>query len=448
VGYDINYTDRLMNTYAKIATSSPMLDNLMTRLGLSTAPSVKVEIIPSSELIQISMEHSDPVIASNGANILANFLIDYALGTDSNTDIASQKSLGDQLAQAENEVKQARREYERLVAETPNNSDAIGTASRLLKVKEDTYASVLQLFERIRVSQSVHTATITFVESAAIPLSPSQPKKALNMTLGLLVGLMAGICLAFLLENLDTTLYATKQIEMATERVIIGKIPSAKLHQDKFLNGHSPAGEAFRHVRTSLLNLEYGGPLHMLLVTSAEPGEGKSTIALNLAYTLTEFGRKVLLVDCDLRAPTLHKVLGMSNDLGLSNVLNQGIKLHEAVHCEPKSGLRVLTSGGLPQNPAELLGSSEMAAFTKQAMNQFEIIVLDTPSLLAVTDASVLAPMVDVVVMVVGRGKARRNAVREACRMLDGVKAKRVGIVVNHSEPESDARYYHNVQSN
>ncbi len=442
VSYNTTYADRLMNTYAKVITSSPMLDELRKRLGLAKPPAVKVGISANTELMQISVEDPNPVIAAKAANTLADLLLAYVKATENASDITAQQTLDDQMTQALNELMQARNQYNNLVATQPNDLDAIATAGSLLKVKEDTYSTLVGLSGRAMATQSLSGTIVSVVEPSAVPESPAQPKKALNIALGFLVGLVGGVGLAFLLENLDATLYTTEQIEKATELNILGKIPSAKLIQGPILNGTSPAGEAFRHVRTSLLNLDHGSSLRTLLITSAEPGEGKSTLAINLAYTLAQTGRKSLLIDCDMRAPTLHKILGLSNDMGLSTVLCCNAVLPEAVQFAFDTGLWVLPSGPLPSNPAELLGSVEMTHLLKQATEKFDIVILDTPSILAVADGAVIAPKADAAVLVVAQARAKENAVKAACRTLGSTNVKMAGVIVNHTETDHDYRYY------
>jgi non-specific protein-tyrosine kinase len=266
----------------------------------------------------------------------------------------------------------------------------------------------------------------------------------MNIALGFMVGLAGGVGLAFLFENLDITLYTTKQVEEVTELPALGKIPTARRRrQVSLFNGNSPQAEAFRCLRTNIFTLDHDAPLQTLLITSAEPREGKSTIVTSLALAIAQSGRKVVVVDSDLRRPTLHKVFDLSNKVGLSSVLSQEITLEEAVQDSQVSGIQVLTSGPLPSNPAELLGSPHMTALIEQLARQFDTVLFDAPSLLAVTDAAVVAPIVDGVVLVVGRAQARRKAVRAACKQLTDVKAKSIGAVVNRAERDSSYDYYY-----
>ncbi len=442
VSYDLNYADRLMNTYVKIATSLPMLTQLNQKLGLAESPVVKVELAPNTQLMFIHVEDPDPTLASSAANELAKLLMAYVKSTDSASDRTAQEVLGTQLSQAEDQVAQARAQYARLVAATPRDPAGIDAAERLLKAKEDTYANLVQLYGRVRATQSLQSTTLSVIEPAVPPESPSQPRKVVNVSVGLLVGLMGGLGLALLFENLDATLYTTDQIRKVTERTILGKIPVCKAGTRPLMNSKTPGGEAFRHVRTSLLNLFRDAPFHTLLVTSALPGEGKSTVAMNLAYSLAQNGKKVLLMDCDLRAPTVHKMLGLPNKRGLSDALTKGVGVQEPIQHSPSMGIWVLTSGPPPANPAELLSSRKMGALMKQLAETFEVIVLDTPALLPVSDAAALAPTVDAVVLVVGRARVQEKAVQNACQILENAHASPIGVIVNRAELDGSRYYY------
>jgi non-specific protein-tyrosine kinase len=202
-------------------------------------------------------------------------------------------------------------------------------------------------------------------------------------------------------------------------------------------NGDSAQAEAFRCLRTSIFALDGAAPLQTLLVTSAEPGEGKSTVVANLAVSIAQSGRRVIAVDADLRRPSLHKIFDMSNEIGLSNVLTEAIAANDIA----SSLLTVLASGPRPSNPTELLGSTRMLDLLKQLMQRFDVVLLDTPSLVSAGDAAVLAPMVDAVLLVIGRGQARREAVHAACQQLVAVKARSVHLIVNRAE--ADGRYSH-----
>ena len=435
--------NRLMNTYVTIATTGPVLAELMERLGLDEPPQIEVEILPYTELMQITAEDPDPILAALAPNTLAEILIYRTEELYSGSGRSAQEILSVQLEQIEHELDQARREYETLVAQSPDDAERITAASRSIGVKEETYTMLLEQYEQARLREAMQANMLSIVEPAVAPRTPSKPRKALNIALGFVAGLVGGIGLSFLFENLDTTLYATEQIREVAELPIIGQIPTARRRQQVALfNGHSPQREAFRRLRTNIFTLDHDAPPRALLVTSAEPREGKSTIAANLALAIAQSGRNVIVVDGDLRKPTLHRAFDLSNEIGLSSVLKGEATLDEAVQDSKIPGVQVLTSGPLPPNPAELIDSPRMTELIEQLARRCDMILLDAPSILAVTDAAVLASATDGVVLVVGRTQARREAVQAACRHLADVKARPIGVVVNRAE-KGGGYYYH-----
>lgn len=369
---NLMYGERLMNTYAAIIKSGPVLESLKQQLEIDEAPEVTVEFPANTELMEISVTTQDPLLAADAANTLAQILMNE---------------------------------------------------SRRTKVGR--------------------THPISVVDPAVPPQNQDSPQTILILAFGIIVGVGGGLGLAFLFENLDTTLYSPNQIVATTELVILGQIPTVKNYQKvAFMNGQTAQGEAFRRLRTNIFVPNQEILWHSLLVTSAEPGEGKSTITANLALTTAQSGRSVLVIDSDLRLPTLHQIFGLSNQIGLSNVLKQEVPLAEAIQPSDIPGVQVLTSGLPTTKPAELLGSPQMAALIEQAKQQFDFVLLDTPALLAVADAAILAPVVDGVIVVIKLSATRQEAVTAACEQLATVKATPVGIVVNRAKQNDAYTYY------
>jgi capsular exopolysaccharide synthesis family protein len=281
------------------------------------------------------------------------------------------------------------------------------------------------------------------LDAAALPSSPVRPNTKLNLALAVVLGLALGVGLAFVAEYLDTRLYTTERIEEVTSLPVLGRIPYTRKWRGNVLSGgRSAHPEAYRRLRTNIYMLAQEARLRTILVTSAGPGEGKSTIVTNLALTMTQSGIRVIAVDGDLRRPTLHRMFGLPNKVGLSNVLEQQTTFEEAAQHGGPLGLRVLTSGPSPHNPAELLGSSEMTALLEELAERFDAVLLDSPALLAVADAAVLAPRADGVFLVVGRAQEGGRAVQAARQQLSDVKARLLGVVVNRAQREIGYRYY------
>lgn len=193
----------------------------------------------------------------------------------------------------------------------------------------------------------------------------------------------------------------------------------------------SYASETYRMMRTNLLYASVDDPPKVVAVTSAGPGEGKSTTAANLGVALSESGKNTLVVDCDLRKPTLHNYFEVRNMTGLVNVLTVGSK-PEAVWHEPMLKLKLITAGPPPLNPAEILGSQRFAEFLKQVRQQFDYVLVDTPPVTVVTDSAVVGALADGVLVVVDAQGTRRNALRQAIRDLEGVGARVLGTILNN----------------
>lgn len=208
-------------------------------------------------------------------------------------------------------------------------------------------------------------------------------------------------------------------------------------------NPKSAAAEAFRTLRTNIQFSSLDEELKTIVVTSTQPGEGKSTVISNLAVTMAQAGKKVLLMDCDLRKPTIHKNLGISNQDGLTSLLSKEKGLDEVIKASNIPNFYVLTSGPIPPNPAELLGSKKLRALIRELGEVFDLILLDAPPVLAVTDAQVLSTFCSGVVFVAGYGEAEKHAVVRAKELIDKVGGKILGVVINKVPSKSKSYYYY-----
>ncbi|HEY9577422.1 MAG TPA: CpsD/CapB family tyrosine-protein kinase [Pseudobacillus sp.] len=205
----------------------------------------------------------------------------------------------------------------------------------------------------------------------------------------------------------------------------------------------SPISEQYRTIRTNILFSSVDEEIHSLLVTSAGPGEGKSTTAANLAIVFAQQGKKVLLVDADMRKPTMHYTFNFTNTIGLTNVLAKQKSISAAIKETNIEGLAILLSGPVPPNPAELLGSRMMEEFLKEAYHLYDMIIFDTPPVLAVTDAQVLANQCDGTVLVINSGKTEVDGAVKAKELLQAAKAKPLGVVLNNRKLKETSYYYY-----
>lgn len=214
-------------------------------------------------------------------------------------------------------------------------------------------------------------------------------------------------------------------------------------------NPRSPISESYRALRTNIEFSSIDEKLQVLMVSSAGPGEGKSTTITNLAVTFAQSEKKVVLIDADLRKPTAHHTFSISNRYGLSSIISQQCSLEEGIQVTDIPNLDVITSGAIPPNPAEMMGSKRMTATIEQLRQMYDIVLIDTPPLLAVTDAQIVATKSDGVILVVDQGKVKRDIASKAVKNLESVNARILGVVLNNVKRKANEEayyYYYGVQ--
>ncbi len=219
--------------------------------------------------------------------------------------------------------------------------------------------------------------------------------------------------------------------------------PSKQRHLITVTNPRSPVSEAFRALRTNIDFSSVDEQIQIIMVTSSGPEEGKSTVTANLAAAYAQADKKVLLIDGDLRKPTAHKTFSLSNRAGLSSLLSQQADLEDVVQDSGVSNLSIMTSGPIPPNPAEMMASNRMSAVLQELRQRYDMILFDTPPLLAVTDAQIVASKSDGVIMVVSYGKVKRDIAAKAKANLDRVGAKMLGVVLNNVKRKASEGYYY-----
>jgi capsular exopolysaccharide synthesis family protein len=276
---------------------------------------------------------------------------------------------------------------------------------------------------------------VSVVQAAQLPTAPTSPKPKLNLALGLLIGLAVGVGAAVARETLDASVKGPEHAAELTETPVIGAITfdtdATKHPLVMVASPNSPRAEAFRQLRTNLQFVDIEHPLRSVVITSSVSEEGKSTTTCNLAIALAEAGLSVVLVEADLRRPRVADYMGLEGAVGLTSVLLGRVDLDAALQAWGTGGLHVLASGPLPPNPSELLGSAGMQQLLHELEDRADIVLIDAPPLLPVTDAAVLGTITSGVVLLIRSNKTRREQVTRAMAILRGVSATPLGTILN-----------------
>ncbi len=453
--YDYSYISsftRLSNTYVEIATSDTSLNKVVERLKLDKPPKVEVEIVPETELIKITASDPDPSRARDIVNTLADLLVEESLVLYGGNAPTAREILEGQLQQAKIDLDKAVSDYDASLrtslttptpkaASTPMPNPDLDILARLVSVRQQIYSDLLQKYETARTNEQLRTNAITVFEYADIPIKPSSPKKPLNAALGLFGGLLLGGILTFLLEGMDDTVRGIEDIQTLTTLPILSKIPELR-QIARLPKGNSSPAPAFNQLGTRLSLFTGEKRPATFLITSPEPGAGKSTIVANLAVSLSQGGNKVILVDMDFRRPRQHSILGLMNGIGLSNYLCGEIHLDEALQVTEYKNLRVITAGTSQHVPLEWLTPVKINTLLDELSKECDFVLIDAPAFLSVADPMVLASVADVVLLVVARRKTERQNLRSVLQQLSEMNAKIAGIIINRVDNAELYSYY------
>lgn len=372
-------SDQISRTYASLMTERPLLESVSANLGLKMKPAdlitkIKVTPQPNTTILDVVVQDTNPALARDLANrLVADFIAEIKKIQQQETQLPNARS-GDNLV---------------------------------------------------------------VVSPAVLPDRPISPNLPRNVAFAFAAGLLLALGIAFLLNYLDQSIKTDDELTERLGLIPIGHIaflpPGKGRRAELFtLGGQSPASEAYKALRTGLLFSTIDQELKTIVVTSAGPGEGKSRTAANLAVVLAGAGHKTLLIDADLRRPSMHKVFGRIRNVGLSNLILQDVSENEAITAVDQApNLWLLTSGPPPPNPSELLGSGRMRELMARLRLSFTYVILDTPPVNAVTDAPILASAANGTILVVEQGRTTFPALGHAKQLLDRVGAHTIGVVMN-----------------
>ncbi len=455
---DIITSERVARTYAAMLQDWPTLNEAAIALGypggigdMQRAQNVSVSVTPvrDTQLVQVVVQSSDPELAASIANILPDVFMRMNRERQQERFADTRQELQVELAAAEADLEETEQALNGL-ADTPENKNERDRLTRLAARYQTTYSNLSKSLEDLRLAEAQTTDNITLTTPAQAASSPIRPRVLFNTLLALIVGALIGLGIAFLIEYLDDTVKTPDHVRDLTGLATLGNVIHLEgASPDQRMVTHmapkSLGAEAYRVLRTNLQFSALDKPLATLVVTSAAPGEGKSTTISNLAAVMAQSDKRVILVDADLRRPSLHKLLKLPNNVGLSTALLDKGRDPEAYLQETDvPNLRVMTTGPIPPNPAEMLNSARMHEMIEVLKGEADVVLFDTPPVLAVADTAILASQVDGTLLVVWAGRTRGEMLAQAVERLQSLGIQPLGVVLNKLTQRKGGYYYSN----
>lgn len=445
VSYDsLLAAERLSRTYSQLITTRPVMEQTIAQLGLVMTPEelqakVSVHTVTETQLLKITVNDPDGELAAQISNTIA------AIFT---AQIEEQRAatIGSGSAELQPAIDELRREIDETsarIATLEASPDAASAAVQseltllrgVLTQYQATLADQLDLQQQMALREAEAGVRVTIVDPAVPSSDPVSPQPMRNLALAVALSLVLGIGLVLLLGYLDDTVKTPEDVQRVTGKISIGLIPkvtSAVNWEEMQADPRSAAAEAFRGLRTNLQFATAGQNVKTLLITSARPGEGKSTTALQLALVLAQAGQRVILVDADLRRPQVHRLAGLPNRAGLTNMLlaGPGAEMQPLLQWTDVPSLEILPTGPLPPNPADILNLPRMGDIIAHLESISDMVLIDTPPM-AFSDALILTHFVDGALMVVEAGKTRTKELAEAAHAFEQSGMPISGAILN-----------------
>jgi succinoglycan biosynthesis transport protein ExoP len=451
-------SERLTRTYSEMLLKQPILNEVIQqqKLNLTTtqlAGMISVQPVRDTQLIDINVESPDPNEAARITNSLVDVFSKNIQSLQADRFASSKQNLQAQMSDLEKQITN----LDDLAKSSTDPAETDRLEAKITQYRQ-IYSNLLMSYEQVRLSEAQSTSSVVQVEPAKPTFTPIRPRIVLNTILAAMIGMLLTIGAIVAFEALDDTIKTPDDITRHLGLPVLAAIMHISNIQDgkPITEGHprSPISEAFRTLRTNVQYTSIDHPIQSILITSPGPEEGKTTVITNLGIVMAQSGRKVTIVDGDLRRPSIHKRFSVSNQLGLSYLFMQPkVVLNGAFQKTRVSGLSVITSGNIPPNPSELLGSQKMRSILETIKDEADIVLIDTPPTLVVTDASVLVPLMDGVVIVIKPGFTKINAAKQTIEQLQRVGANILGVVLNNLELDRSrygyyyARKYHGYTS-
>ncbi|UCC65156.1 MAG: polysaccharide biosynthesis tyrosine autokinase [Anaerolineae bacterium] len=447
-------------TYSELLKSRPILEIVIAHLDLDLSPEDLTEgmlgtnLIPGTQLLELTVEDTDAQRASSIANEIVSAFISLhntekqlqSIVSLEQDVVAQMTHLKDLVGYNQSVVDQSRLSPGLMTEEESN------LLQSTLSNQQLAYSGLLGTYLSLRLTQA-QLLDVSVVEPAIPPTEPIRPNVFVYTFLGVFVGLVFSTGLAFLVEYLDRSFETSDDVSRVLPLPTLGTIP--RFHGDDRSSTLvastailSPASEAFRTLRTNIRFASVDKPVKTLLVTSAEPGAGKTVVSANLGIVCAQAGFQVVMIDADLRLPSLHQRFDLNNQIGLTDLLVGDVQDVEAVMVGTEiDNLRLIASGPIPPNPSELLSSKMMETVLAEIDRVAELIILDTPPTLVVTDAAVLAPKVDGVILLIEAGQTSHEAARRAWEAHQRVGSTILGAVLTKAKTGRDNYYYYSTRA-
>jgi non-specific protein-tyrosine kinase len=440
---DLLTAERLSRTYSELATTDAILDETARRIGGGlTADEIDdmtaVSAVEETQLLQVAVIDSSPERAALIANTLAAVFTEQVQEQRNSNSEPGAASIAEDIEEVRAQIDETSAQ----IAQLELREDAVTRVVQaeiqqrrtLLSAYQSTYAGLLEIQQRYALASVESAVRVVVANPASAPTDPVSPRKTLNTALGGVLGVLLATGVVVVLGYRDNTVKTTEDVQQLTGRAAIGMIPQLQSpeHIEAIVNPRSPATESYRGLRTNLQFATMGKDLKSLAVTSSGPSEGKSTTVMNLGVVLAQGGLRVILVDADLRRPTLHKLGGLNNRAGLTNMLIADAGSEAMLYCQKTDvpSLLVVPTGPLPPNPADVLNSPRMGEIIKGLAARADIVLIDTPPLVF-SDAQIVSGMVDGCLVVTQAGQTRSTDLRDVVQALDQTGANIVGIVIN-----------------
>jgi len=456
---DVLTSERLAANYARLLTTRPVLNQVAANLRLpEVTSSIIIDPVRETQIIVLHVEDPNPALATAIANDLPEVFIAQNEKQQQQRINTTLEAYQTQIDGAQADIEQTQAQLQTFEALENDGEeltlDQQGQRSRLessLAQYRSSLAELLRNRDDVKRAEANRGDTISVVEPAIEPTTPVRPRVLLNTLIAAALGALLMTVLAFLIEYLDDTIKLPDDATRVTALPALGSLVQYR-NGDKgrrlitATNPQSPFSEAYRTLRTNIQFSSLDKPIQALMITSASPGEGKSTTAANLAVVIAQGGKRTILIDTDLRRPVLHQIFGLPNAVGVTTALLQpeGSELTPFLQPTEVENLWLMSSGPQPPNPSELLGSHRMAELIKELHECGDMLVFDSPPTLAVTDAAVLARQMDGVLIVVESAKTREAAAKRAAQGLAKVNANVLGLAVNRiSYRLAGSHYYY-----